>query len=129
MKQSIMLELETSRSRTVQTGFKPEFEQKEIKIGDGVTIQYYSDRTPATIIEIADNGSYIIVQEDTAIRTDNGGMSDCQDYDYKRNENGIIHKFKRTRKNKSVYTDTGTYCDYGIKLSFYGRQKYHDYSF
>ena len=101
----------------------------KIKVGDGCTIRYYSDRTPATIIEISEDEKIIKVQEDTAIRMDDNGMSDCQDYDYYRNEKGSIHTFKRTRKDKNVYTDNGKYDDWGTMLLFGFREKYYDYSF
>lgn len=128
---SIILSLETARSRTAEIHFEKEFADYEIKVGDGATICYYSDREPCTIIDIADNGSWIKVQEDSAKRIDTNGMSDCQEYEYSRNENGRVHIFKRTRKNKSMYTDNGVskWGDYGMRLSFGGRRKYFDYSF
>ena len=103
-----------------------------LKIGDGVTLNYYSDETPATVIEIGRNGSFLIVQEDNAKRIDNNGMSDCQDYEYSRNEKGRIHTFYKTRrKDKTFYTNTGrsTYNEYGVYLTLKHRRKYFDYSF
>lgn len=128
---SIILSLETVRSRTAQVNFEKEFADKEIKIGDGATICYYSDREPCTIIDIADNGSWIKVQVDHAKRIDNYGMSECQEYEYSRDENGRVYVFKRTRKDKSMYTDNGVskWGNYGMRLSFGGRRKYFDYSF
>ena len=105
----------------------------ELKVGDGVTLNYYSDEEPATIIEIDPKGQWIKVQEDNAKRIDNNGMSDCQDYEITRNENGRIHIFKKTRRKNgpTFFTDTGrsTYDDYGIHLSLKVRRKYYDYSF
>lgn len=128
---SIILSLETKRSRTVEVNFEKEFSDREIRVGDGATICYYSDREPCTIIDIADNGSWIKVQEDSSKRIDKNGMSDCQEYEYSRNENGSIHVFKRTRKDKSMYTDNGVSKrgDYGMRLVFGVRVKYYDYSF
>lgn len=100
---------------------------KQIKVGDGATIVYYSDREPATIIEIGKN--YIKVQEDKATRIDDCGISDVQDYKIERDPNGKIHTFKRTRKNRNVFTNNGKYYDWGTKLSFGGRIKYYDFSF
>ena len=106
-------------------------EEKEIKVGDGATLLYYSDRKPATIIDIKDDGKIIVVQEDNAIRTDNNGMSDCQSYEFERNPKGTIHEFKRTRANKNMYTDNGKskYGEYGVYLGLGYRDKYYDYSF
>ena len=128
---SLVIERETSRSRTAEIGFKEEYECQEIKVGDGVTMAYYSDRHAATIIDIADNGAWIKVQQDKAIRIDNNGMSDDQEYRFERDPNGSIYTFKRTRKYKNMYTDNGVskWGDYGIKLWFGGRYEYYDYLF
>ena len=106
-------------------------QQREVKVGDGCTICYYSDREPATIIDIKNDGRVIVVQEDKATRTDNNGMSEIQEYEFERNPKGTIHEFKRTRKYKWFYTDNGCAdrTKYGTYLCFSGREKYYDYSF
>lgn len=104
----------------------------ELKIGDGVTLNYYSDQTPATVIEIDPKGKWIKVQEDNAIRIDKNGMSDSQTNVYSRNENGRIHTFYKTRrKDLTVFTDTGrgTYNTYGVYLTLKYRRAYFDYTF
>lgn len=104
----------------------------ELNVGDGVTLMYYSDEEPATVIEIDPKGRWIKVQRDNAIRTDNNGMSDCQDYRIERDENGRIQTFYKTRKQEyTLFTDTGkfTYNNYGIWLMLKVRRKYYDYSF
>ena len=104
----------------------------ELNIGDGVTINYYSDEKPATIIEIDTKGKWIKVQEDNAKRIDNNGMSDSQDYEYSRNPNGRIHTFYKTRrKDITLFTNTGRskYSQYDIYLSLKLRRAYFDYSF
>ncbi len=100
-----------------------------VKVGDGATICWYSDRTPVTIIEIEPNGKWIKVQEDNAKRIDSNGMSDFQDYEYSRNENGRTYTFKRTRKQPYRYTDNGKWENWGHKLVFGYREKYFDYTF
>ena len=105
---------------------------EELNIGDGVTLIYYSDEEPATVIEIDPKGRWIKVQRDNAIRTDNNGMSDCQDYRFERDENGRIQTFYKTRKQEyTLFTNTGkfTYNNYGIWLMLKVRRKYYDYSF
>jgi hypothetical protein len=126
---SIKITRESAESRTCGAHFKPVYETIEVKVGDGATMRFYSDRHACTIIEIADNGSYIKVQKDKATRTDNNGMSDCQDYEFERDPKGKVYTFKRTRKDKSVYTGNGKYDDWDVKLSFGSRVEYYDYSF
>lgn len=104
----------------------------ELNIGDGVTLNYYSDEKPATVVEIDPKGKWIKVQMDIAKRIDKNGMSDCQEYEYFRDENGYIRTFYKTRiKDYTVFTDTGrsTYNSYGIYLSLKVRRKYFDYTF
>lgn len=104
----------------------------DLNVGDGVTLNYYSDKQPATVIELDPKGKWIKVQEDTAKRIDKNGMSDCQEYEYSRNEKGRIHTFYKTRrKDFTVFTDTGrsTYNSYGVYLSLKVRRAYFDYSF
>ena len=111
---------------------KIEVVETTLEVGDGVTLNYYSDREPATIIEIGPNGKWLKVQEDNSERTDKNGMSDCQHYRFTRNEKGAIHTFYKTRrKDKTFYTDTGrsTYNEYGVYLTLKHRNKYFDYSF
>lgn len=104
----------------------------ELNIGDGVTLNYYSDEKPATVVEIGPKGKWIKVQMDIAKRIDKNGVSDCQEYEYFRDENGYIRTFYKTRiKDYTVFTDTGrsTYNSYGIYLSLKVRRKYFDYTF
>ena len=109
-----------------------EIVEEDLEVGDGVTLNYYSDRTPATIIEIGPKGKYLKVQEDNAKRIDNNGMSDSQTYEITRNENGRVYYFYKTRKKEwTLYTNTGksTYNQYGVYLTLKRRSKYFDYSF
>lgn len=104
----------------------------ELNIGDGVTLNYYSDEKPATVVEIDPKGKWIKVQMDIAKRIDKNGMSDCQEYEYFRDENGYIRTFYKTRmKDYTLFTDTGrsTYNSYGIYLRLKVRRKYFDYTF
>ena len=93
------------------------------EIGMGATIVFYSDREPATIIQITSNGKRIVLQEDLSTRTDNNGMSEIQQYKYDPNPNGTIH-IATLRKD-------GTYRLSGEKTVVHigDRRKYYDYSF
>lgn len=92
-------------------------------IGMGATIYYYSDREPATIIEISPSGKRIVLREDKSIRLDNNGMSECQSYRYEPDPDGKIHA--------ATLRKDGTYRLIGGKtvVSLGDRRHYHDYSF
>ena len=65
-----------------------------LKVGTGATINMWSDRHPATVVEIIElkNGrTYIKIQEDNAERIDNNGYSESQEYIYSPNLNGRIY--------------------------------------
>jgi len=92
-------------------------------IGMGATIYHYSDRDPATVIEVSPSGKRIVIQEDKSIRLDNNGMSECQVYRYEPDPGGTMH-IATLRKD-------GTYRLVGRKtiVSLGERHRYYDYSF
>jgi len=61
------------------------------KVGDGATLQCWSDRHACTVIAVSESGKRITLQEDTATRTDNNGRSECQSYTFARNPSGKTH--------------------------------------
>lgn len=95
----------------------------EPEVGMGATLVYWTDRAPATVVEVSKTGHKIVVQEDTATRTDSNGMSDAQSYSYERNESGRLHEATR-RKDGSYRLKGGT-----TRVLLGNRSKYHDYSF
>ncbi len=111
--------------------------QPEVVIGMGVTICGWTDRYPATIVEVFTKGksTYIKVQEDFAKRIDKNGMSESQDYEYSANLEGSISTFKREVDGRWSQTyvnpTTGRYKKYdgGKGLRIGEREKYYDYSF
>lgn len=98
-------------------------------VGVGATELCYTDRHAFTVIEVKDD-THITVQEDTAARTDNHGMSDSQQYEYAPNPDGrkvdlLLCKDGRWRsgvKNRAAKR-TGTVFLVG------SRCEYHDFSF
>lgn len=98
---------------------------KEIAVGVGVTMLSWTDRHPGTIIDVDPNGKWIKIQEDKAIRIDNNGMSDSQDYKYQINPNGSIKIYKKARNG--TFTDNGRNDGCGLIIGI--REKYFDYSF
>lgn len=105
------------------------------EIGMGVTLLGWTDRYPATIIGIIENGKYIIVQSDNYKRIDNNGMSECQEYEYTANLDGATYTFKMNPNGgwSEVFRnpETGRFKKYnggkGLRIGY--REKYHDFSF
>jgi hypothetical protein len=91
------------------------------EVGAGATILNWTDRKPATVVEIIKfkNGKIkaVVVQEDDAKRIDDNGMSELQEYEYSRNSEGYRSTHKALRD--------GTFEN----LSIGEREKYYDFSF
>jgi hypothetical protein len=103
------------------------------KIGNGATIQHYSDATACTIVKISASGKTVWLQEDVST-LDNwkpeilpGGFAGhCinnfeQKYTYKPNPNGAIHRAS-FRKNGQLRTTNN-------ERVTEGRRHFHDYNF
>lgn len=95
----------------------------EPQIGMAATICHWSDRTPATVIEISRNGKRLVLQEDISIRTDTNGMSEMQSYLYKIDPHGCLY-------HATLRKDGRYRIAHSKQVVFLGeRRKYHDYSF
>lgn len=106
------------------------------EVGMGATILCWTDRHAGTItkVEPIKTGFRVTVQEDKAKRIDKNGMSECQEYDYTRNENGPTITFAQRQ-------DGGWQCVRfneqtkrwnkveGNGLRIGERNEYHDFSF
>ena len=107
----------------------------EPKVGDGATILHWSDRSPATVIEVTatKQGWVVAVQGDHAKRIDSNGMSEMQEYEYTPNPNGGISYFRLEEKGwRSVRPGkrAGSWKlggDGGLLIG--KREKYYDFSF
>lgn len=105
---------------------------KEIKVGQGVTITFYTDRVPGTIVAV--EGNIITIAEDDYVRVDNNGMSDCQEYEYTTNPNNQKY-FARIEKDgriqavtKNSHTNRWNKTDsFRVGVGF--RRAYYDFSF
>lgn len=93
------------------------------QIGMGVTIAYYSDSCPATIIQITNNGKRLVVQVDSSTRTDTNGVSDIQSYTYSTDPNGEILIVTKRKDGTYRLTKSKSLVHIGV------RRKFHDYSF
>lgn len=105
----------------------PKEKQIEPEIGMGGTIYLYSDRHACTVIRVASGGKRIVVQHDKAIRRDENGMSECQDYEYTPNPKGSIEVF--TLRQNGRYIRQGEDMRKGTQLGLGTRREYYDYSF
>jgi len=97
--------------------------KQDIKVGDGATLMYWSDREPATIIEINKSGKTIKIQRDKATRVDDNGMSEVQEYEFERDHDGIIYTVSKRKNGLWKIRGTETVVRVGV------RDKYYDYSF
>jgi len=120
----ISTEAETLRKNTETAKKKLEKAHfLDLEPGDGVTICYYSDRKPATILSISKNRSKITIQMDkTTLKTTyDGGSGDDQDWTIERDEEGKICA-AHWSESKRCYTTNGNPV-------VPERHKYHDYCF
>lgn len=108
---------------------------REVEVGDGVTVCLYTDRHAATVI--ARTKCTLTIQHDKATLKESfkpefipGGFgahcanNDEQEYDYERDENGQVEVFRWSEKY-------GRWCkgeDQSIKLTL-GRHEFYDYNF
>ena len=95
--------------------------------GMGVTILYWSDREPATVIAVSASGKKATIQTDKAIRMDANGMSESQQYRYEPNKDGEVRNIYQVARGKQK--GKWRVCEGGPWVILGTRQKYHDYSF
>lgn len=94
-----------------------------LEVGDGVTVNLYSDSHAGTIIRRTKSSLWI--QRDIAIRIDSNGIGDCQEYRYERDHNGSIYHARWSDK-------FGCFIYGGFrngKPVSVGRHEYYDFSF
>ncbi|MBF0526635.1 MAG: hypothetical protein HQK56_16245 [Deltaproteobacteria bacterium] len=104
----------------------------EPQVGLGCTLLHWTDRSPATIIQIVSD-KIIRIQLDDYKRTDKNGISESQSYEYIRNLQGAIYFFKRQKNGswKEVYwnPETKRFRNGSTFLSIGRRERYYDPSF
>lgn len=105
-------------------------------VGDGATICGWSDRSPATVIEVIEKGKSVVVkvQRDAYTRTDQNGMSESQTYEYTRDPEGAVHYYKRKASGEwyAVHKneETGRFIRSGGAGIYFGhRERYYDFTF
>lgn len=94
-----------------------------IEVGDGISMSPWTDWCAYTVIERKDTpkGFTLTIQEDNAVRTDDRGMSDSQEYKFERDTNGRIATVKWNPRSQWFSAN-------GYKVAL-GRHAYYDYSF
>ena len=91
-------------------------------VGMGATIMHWSDRDPATIIEVK-SPRRIVIQKDKYTRTDNNGMSSSQTYTYEPDPDGSIYFVTKRKGGEWRISKDNTLISLG------NRRRYHDYEF
>jgi len=96
---------------------------KRPEVGDGVTICYWSDSEPATIIKVSTSAHKLTIQTDKSKRIDKNGISESQEYEYTSDPDGSV--YVAYLRLDGTYRLTGS----KTRVSLFGRRKFHDYSF
>lgn len=91
------------------------------EVGMGATARIGSDRLAYTIVRVSPSGKTVWVKEDDAKRIDNNGMSECQNYEYTRNESNPEVQIRKNNRGQWKSGDT--------KFVLGCRSQYYDYSF
>lgn len=105
-------------------------------VGMGVTFISYSDRDPGTIRKVDPKGNRFWVTPDLHQRTDDNGMSECQEYAYSvrddiPEENWMLVTWKKARKSHDNPKGEGGrwLTANGQSIVIGRREKYYDFSF
>ena len=103
-------------------------------VGMPATLLSWTDRNPATVIEVNMTKRYIVVQDDDYQRIDSNGLSESQEYEYTPNPNGHTRIFRKDKKGQWVqhYVNPETkrlVQSRGCGLRLGAREKYYDFSF
>lgn len=96
------------------------------KVGDGATILMFTDRAPATVVEVI-SATKVVIQYDDFERTDKNGMSESQEYKYSPNQFGT--KMTVTLRKNGRWIVEGEAMRNGTAVAFGIREKYYDFSF
>lgn len=96
-------------------------------VGQGATILHWTDRSPATVVEVSGKGKTVVVQDDNYQRTDSNGQSESQDYIYSPNPQG--NKRTYTLRKNGRWVAKGENLVNGSRVALGNRERYYDYSF
>ena len=111
--------------------------QPEPVVGMGATVLLYSDRHAGTIVKVETwrKGVLLHVQRDITKRTDKNGFSECQEYEYTQDPNGLIDLFwmgKDSKTWREVRVECGKrrLCPKGSGFGLHigDRDEYYDFT-
>jgi len=102
------------------------------QIGKGATILQWTDRHAYFVNFVSANGKRALIERAKAVRIDDNGMSDSQDYKYERMENAdireVVFKWGKWRMEYTCpYENKKKYQP--INIAWGVMQEYYDYSF
>ena len=96
----------------------------------GATQLHWTDRIAYFVNSVSKDGKSCTIERAKAVRIDNNGMSDGQEYRYEREENAVVYNLRF--RYGSWYIDHGKDAPYGryskINIKFGYMQSHHDYS-
>jgi hypothetical protein len=103
-------------------------------VGMPATLLSWTDRDPATVIEVNMSKRYIVVQDDDYERVDSNGLSESQEYKYTPNPDAPKRIFRKDKKGQWVQhfvnPETKRLVQArGCGLRLGEREKYYDFSF
>lgn len=99
-------------------------------VGSGATILHYTDRSSYFVDSVSIDKKTVIIERASAIRTDDYGMCDIQNYRYERNQNAIPETIRYRYGNWYKVYKNDNKTTYGrINIIFGVMREYHDYSF
>jgi hypothetical protein len=101
------------------------------EVGKGATMLHYTDRSAYFVNKVSADGKEVEIERAKAIRTDDLGMSDVQDYRYERDPLAQPETLKFTYgKWRRVYTNwEGKRETSPVNIIFGTMREYYDYSF
>lgn len=91
--------------------------------GMGATACYYTDRQAFTVTRVSDSGKSFWMSRDKAVRIDQHGMSDAQEYAYVTDPDG--GNFAVTLRKNGKYKMMGS----SVTVLVGVRREYYDHSF
>lgn len=101
------------------------------EVGKGATVLHWTDRAAYFVNSVSADGKEVVIERAKAIRTDNNGMSDAQDYNYERDPQAQPETIKFAYgKWRRVYRELGGKTTYSpINIIFGTMREYYDFSF
>lgn len=102
------------------------------EVGMGVTILHWTDRSPATIIEVVSDEHFIIQTDNYKrinVKSEADVYSENQEYEYSPNPQGSVYHIKKCKRGKLKGQWRGDGVKNGIVIRIGEREKYHDHTF